>query len=267
MSTTKINPGSFTSFKIKTPRSIIYSVKRKIKGRQYRAALRTVLTDGINYINRNKYKTGTNYFCPVCNNQVGGFAHLSNELRFSWNSVCIKCSSRSRHRGLIYAYKKALDSLNNNQKILHFAPEPIFYPLIESYQVDYKTTDFFLQDVDYPNEDIQALSFSDNSFDLLLCNHVIEHVENDRKAVQEMYRILNPGGTALITVPGDFKRKNTIYFEHLKFNGHYRDYGLDFLNLLKQEFDDSEMVNLDQYDDGRKGIKKNEMLFIASKLK
>jgi ubiquinone/menaquinone biosynthesis C-methylase UbiE len=73
-------------------------------------------------------------------------------------------------------------------------------------------------------EDIQNLSFPNAQYDLILCNHVIEHVPKDEMALKEISRILKPNGKAIITIPGNYQRDNTIYFNHLRFNGHYRDY-------------------------------------------
>ena len=66
-----------------------------------------------------------------------------------------------------------------------------------------------MKKVDYVSEDVQNLSFKDSSFDIILSNHVLEHVKNDGLALNEMARILKKGGYAIITVPGDWRRKNT----------------------------------------------------------
>ena len=128
--------------------------------------------------------------------------------------------------------------------MLHFAPEPILFPLIEASGCDYKTTDYFLEDVDYPGEDVQNLTFSDRAFDCVLSNHVIEHVEDDASAFREMHRILAPGGICVITIPGNWTRQETVTFSDLSNNGHFRDYGLDVIEILRGCFQVVEVVDL-----------------------
>ena len=57
-----------------------------------------------------------------------------------------------------------------------------------------------------------------------------------RKAMRELARILKPKGIAILTIPGNWRRKQTKIFSHLNYNGHYRDYGLDILNMLRNSF-------------------------------
>jgi SAM-dependent methyltransferase len=132
--------------------------------------------------------------------------------------------------------------------MLHFAPEPILYPLLEATDCDYKTTDFFLKDVDFPGEDIQALNFENGVFDCVLSNHVIEQFENDGAVLREVERILTPGGIAVIPIPGDWKRHETVTFPDLSNNGHDRDYGLDVIGRLKEVFSKVEAIDL--FDEG-----------------
>ena len=127
---------------------------------------------------------------------------------------------------------------------MHFAPEPVFYELFQPF--DYLTADLELTDVDY-QINIENIDFKADSFDLVLCNHVLEHVSEDNKALKELYRILKPSGTAIITVPGNWSRKNTIEYDYPDGNGHYRDYGLNFKNELSDIFSTIKMVDLYKY--------------------
>jgi ubiquinone/menaquinone biosynthesis C-methylase UbiE len=153
--------------------------------------------------------------------------------------------------------------------VLHFAPEPVFYPLFKNKPlISYKTADLFLKDVDY-REDIQQMNFESSKFDLILCNHVIEHVKDDSKALQEISRILKPSGKAIITIPGDFQRAKTVYFNHLRFNGHYRDYGADVVGKMRQSFSKVESIDMHKFDsasdDVRYGIRQHDMAFVCHK--
>ena len=150
--------------------------------------------------------------------------------------------------------------------ILQFAPEPVLENVIRKYkQHQFFTTDYHMSGVDFPGEDIQNLSFADSSFDLVFSNHVLEHVPDDKQAVVEIARILKNDGVAIITLPGDWRRKLTRSFGHLNYNGHYRDYGLDILDLLRDSFSIVKKNNLFQYHGQRHAIKPLETAFICTK--
>jgi ubiquinone/menaquinone biosynthesis C-methylase UbiE len=126
--------------------------------------------------------------------------------------------------------------------VLHVAPEQVFYQKFKSFSHwKYTTTDLHspLADV---KADICALPFEDNSYDLILCNHVLEHIPNDRKAMSELYRVLKKEGTLIAQVPLDENRTTTFEDnsitdsrERSKIFGQYdhvRIYGKDYFNLL-----------------------------------
>jgi 2-polyprenyl-3-methyl-5-hydroxy-6-metoxy-1,4-benzoquinol methylase len=97
--------------------------------------------------------------------------------------------------------------------------------------------------IDIKYVDLAELNIETNTFEMIICNHVLEHVEDDKKAVMEMYRVLKPGGVAIITVPIDSKRNET--YEDLSVTkpkdrerefgqwDHLRYYGLDFQQRLE----------------------------------
>ena len=203
--------------------------------------------------------------CSLCQFTTPAFVHLSNTLKISWNSACPNCNSRSRHRGLTFLYREYLQN-SRRRRILHFAPELVLEIEIRKYtQHRYYTTDYQMSNVDFPREDIQDLSFDDSSFDLILSNHVLEHVRDDQQAVAELARILSSGGTAIITVPGDWRRKQTKTFSHLNHNGHYRDYGTDILDMFREHFCSVKRKNLYNYSGRIHGIKKLEYAFVCEK--
>lgn len=265
--TTFSNPAAFQPYKFRSVKAIFSSAFGKIKQGELKMAIRFLMTELMNRAQANAIlnKAGKNY-CPLCGQHNSGFVHLSNRMRFNLNYACPHCSSRPRHRGLYYFYKEAIANVKPGFSILHFAPEPVFYDLFRQNNLTYKTTDFFLEDVDFPNQDIQNLTLPENSFDLILCNHVLEHVPDDLKALQEMQKVLKPGGQVLITIPGDFKRKKTIFFNNLNYNGHYRDYGSDFESSMKKVFAQTQVVDLKKYDSEKTlGIPDYEWLFIGQK--
>jgi SAM-dependent methyltransferase len=129
------------------------------------------------------------------------------------------------------------------KKVLHFAPEQAFYKLFRNQKnISYTTTDLFspLADV---KADICNLPFEDHSYDVILCNHVLEHIPDDTKAMQELYRVLKPGGMGIFQIPQDLSRANTFsddsitdQKERAKIFGQYdhvRIYGRDYFDKLR----------------------------------
>lgn len=202
--------------------------------------------------------------CPICKFETYSFIHLSNHREISWNSACQRCDSRSRHRGLFFLYKKYISN-QSNRKILHFAPEIILSTLFKKNNNLYFTTDLHMKNVDYPKEDIQNLSFEDSTFDVVLCNHVLEHVKNDIKALEEISRVLKTNGIAIITIPGNWKSKQTIPQNPFINNGHYRHYGLDIESFMKKKFNVVRRVNMNTPQVKLHAIKKLEVAYICEK--
>ena len=118
--------------------------------------------------------------------------------------------SLERHRLLWLYLKNETDFFRAPKKVLHFAPEQAFYKLFKNQKnLEYTTTDLFspLADV---KADICNLPFADNAYDVILCNHVLEHIPNDKKAMQELYRVLKPGGMGIFQIPQDLNRAITF---------------------------------------------------------
>jgi predicted SAM-dependent methyltransferase len=151
--------------------------------------------------------------------------------------------SLERHRLLWLYLKNETHFFTDHLKVLHFAPEQAFYKRFRKLKnLDYTTTDLNspLADV---KADICDLPFKENEFDFILCNHVLEHIPDDTKAMQELYRILKPGGTAILQIPQDLKREVTFEDdsitspkERAEIFGQYdhlRVYGRDYFNKLR----------------------------------
>ena len=151
--------------------------------------------------------------------------------------------SLERHRLLWLYLKNETDFFTAPKKVLHFAPEQAFYKLFRNQKnLDYTTTDLFspLADV---KADICNLPFKDNTYDIILCNHVLEHIPDDTKAMQELYRVLKPGGMGVFQIPQDLKREHTFaddtivdQKERAKIFGQYdhvRIYGRDYFDKLR----------------------------------
>ena len=153
--------------------------------------------------------------------------------------------SLERHRLLWLYLQNATDFFTSKEKkkVVHFAPEQAFYKLFRNQKnLEYTTTDLLspLADV---KADICNLPFEDNQYDIILCNHALEHIPNDTKAMQELYRVLKPGGMAILQIPQDLSRATTFsddtitdQKERAKIFGQYdhvRIYGRDYFDKLR----------------------------------
>ena len=151
--------------------------------------------------------------------------------------------SLERHRLLWLYLQNETDFFTAPKKVLHFAPEQAFYKLFKNQaNLDYTTTDLFspLADV---KADICNLPFADNLYDIILCNHVLEHIADDTKAMQELFRVLKPGGMGIFQIPQDLNRTTTFsddtivdQKERAKIFGQYdhvRIYGRDYFDKLR----------------------------------
>lgn len=151
--------------------------------------------------------------------------------------------SLERHRLLWLYLKNETDFFSAPKKVLHFAPEQAFYKRFRNQKnLDYTTTDLNspLADV---KADICNLPFKDEEFDVIFCNHVLEHIPDDTKAMQELYRILKKGGMGIFQIPQDLSRETTFEDnfitdrkERAKIFGQYdhvRIYGRDYFDKLR----------------------------------
>jgi predicted SAM-dependent methyltransferase len=151
--------------------------------------------------------------------------------------------SLERHRLLWLYLKNETLFFSDEIKLLHFAPEQAFYKRFKKQtNLQYTTTDLEspLADV---KADICQLPFADNQYDVILCNHVLEHIPNDTKAMQELYRVLKPGGMAILQIPQDLSRAVTYSDDTITDReqraqifgqyDHVRIYGRDYFDKLR----------------------------------
>lgn len=150
--------------------------------------------------------------------------------------------SLERHRLFWLYLKNETTFFSAPLRVLHFAPEQAFVQKFKKQKnLSYTTTDLNSPIADV-KADICDLPFKDNSFDFIICNHVLEHIPDDTKAMQELYRVLAPKGTAIVQVPYDAKlsttfEDNTItdQSERTRIFGQYdhlRVYGMDYFKKL-----------------------------------
>ena len=184
---------------------------------------------------------GDNFTDPIDGRSFKKFLPYGYE-KIRENVLSPSTFSLERHR-LFWLYLKNETSFFNSElSVLHFAPEQAFLKRFRKMKnLNYTTTDLS-SPLAYVKADICKLPFENNSYDFIICNHVLEHIVEDNKAMQELYRVLKPGGTAIIQVPYDASRQSTFEDntitdrkERARIFGQYdhvRIYGMDYFKKL-----------------------------------
>jgi SAM-dependent methyltransferase len=167
-------------------------------------------------------------------------------------AVCPNCGSCERHRLQLKVLDKVLRDFEPSKKsLLHFAPERFFKKRFKTVFGVYKTADLFRADVDV-KADITNMSLPDESYDVVYASHVLEHVPDDKKAVEEIYRILKPGGMAILPVPINSMGKTEEYgAARPQEHGHVRSPGLeDYFDRYRKIFDKVTVFSSPDFDEG-----------------
>jgi SAM-dependent methyltransferase len=193
---------------------------------------------------------GSNVYCPCCNSYWLAFWSFGKPIRF--NALCPNCETVERHRLLWLFFEQNSDQLfsqTENIKLLHIAPEKFFFKKFKNQNnIDYFPADKFTEGHVYPKGtkpiDIMSIDCPDHYFDAILCNHVLEHVPDDRIAMKELFRVLRPGGWAILQVPINYNNAVTAEDhtitspeEREKYFGQYdhlRWYGRDYPDRLRE---------------------------------
>ena len=152
--------------------------------------------------------SGARFYCPICAQWYRRFRPFG--LRGRPNAKCPGCGSLERHRFLWLHLVATPHTLRQARSVLHVAPERcIQAALLRIRGIRYLGVDRYDDDANAAQEDLTGLSYTSDSFDLLICNHVLEHIPDDRTALSEIHRVLRPGGRALISVPIERNRQDT----------------------------------------------------------
>ncbi len=134
--------------------------------------------------------------------------HLRKFIDHKTGKLCPNCGSLSRSRILWHFLNQQIFSKKEPLRVLHFSAQKYLAKKIRALKhLQYTTTDYE-SDVCDQQYDITQIACADQSFDLIICYHVLEHIKEDQKALQELYRILKPGGMLLLQVP--FHNQKTI---------------------------------------------------------
>jgi SAM-dependent methyltransferase len=198
------------------------------------------------------------------------------------NALSPSTLSLERHR-LMWLFLKdntTFFTATKKLKVLHIAPEQCFLDIFRKQQ----NLNYITSDLESPIADVKAdicdLPFKENEFDIVFCNHVLEHISNDTKAMQELYRVLKPGGFGIFQIPQDLSKAITFEDdtitdrkERAKLFGQYdhvRVYGRDYFDKLRSigfkvdEVDYTKKITLEKIE--KYCLMKNEILPVCYKL-
>ncbi|NVK28178.1 MAG: class I SAM-dependent methyltransferase [Flavobacteriia bacterium] len=195
------------------------------------------------------------------------------------NALSPGTNSLERHRLMWLYLKRDSDFFTAKHKVLHIAPEQCFYGRFRKMDnLDYSTADLNSPIADY-SFDIHEIPFEDNSYDVVFCNHVLEHVTDDQQCMRELCRVLKPGGLAIAQVPWipeqevtvedptitDPKERERLFGQY----DHVRKYGKDYQERLEKagfkvtRVDYSEELSEEEFE--RYRLPKGEPLFVCTK--
>jgi SAM-dependent methyltransferase len=193
------------------------------------------------YYNFNKIRyEGTKYFCPICEQGFNEF--LTGPDKSRKNSKCPGCGSLERQRLLWLYLTRRLEIKNQKITLLNIAPDYATQTALKKLKdIDYISIDLN-SSLAIKKNDITNLDFKDNCFDAIICYHVLEHVEDDRKAMSELFRVLKLNGWAILQSPIENDRAITFEDETVTTpseklgvfgqEDHVRIYGRDYNQRL-----------------------------------
>ena len=222
---------------------------------------------------------GNKVACPVCDNQFSTFLSYGSSVAHRENVLCPNCLSLERHRLMWLYLQRETGFFTDQLKVLHMAPEQCFYGRFKKLKnLDYLCGDLYspLADVKF---DLHDIPFEDNRFDVIFCNHVLEHVEDDHQCMKELYRVLKPGGFAILQVPIDYSRETTYEDKsitspedrekHFWQKDHLRLFGRDYPDKLAAAGFNVKQIQmareLPEYEAQRYRIQREEIIYRGEK--
>ncbi len=222
---------------------------------------------------------GDNVECPVCGNSFRKFLSYGSNTAHRENVLCPYDLTLERHRLMWIYLKDHSDFFKKQHTVLHIAPEQCFHSLFKSQKnLNYVTGDLVSPIADL-HFDLHEIPLEDNKFDVVFCNHVLEHVEDALQCMKELYRVMNPGGWGIFQVPQDLTREKTYEDpsitspeereKHFWQKDHVRLFGRDYPEWLSkagfviEEFHPNQHLSDEQI--ARFRLAKNEIMYIARK--
>jgi SAM-dependent methyltransferase len=185
---------------------------------------------------------GNKIECPVCDKKYRKLLPYGY-VNSRENALCPNCLSLERHRLMHLFLERKTNFFKDNLKVLHVAPEYCFIDRFDKLP----NLDYITGDLESPlakvKMDVHDIPFDANTFDVVFCNHVLEHVDDDVKVLKEFYRVLKKGGWAILVSPIDLKYKTTYEDpsitdplereKHFGQKDHVRMYGQDYKQRLE----------------------------------
>ncbi|NQX82286.1 MAG: methyltransferase domain-containing protein [Flavobacteriaceae bacterium] len=188
------------------------------------------------------YYKGNKYTDPIDGKTYRKFLPYGYDTQRE-NVLAPSTLSLERHRLLWLYLNNETSLLSSKLKVLHIAPEQCFLGKFrKNKKWDYTTADLYSPLADI-KADVCDMPFADNTYDLVICNHVLEHIEDDKKAMNELYRVLKRGGTGIFQVPMDYDLESTYEdfaitdpkerTKHFGQYDHVRVYAKDYFKRLE----------------------------------
>jgi SAM-dependent methyltransferase len=175
------------------------------------------------------YLSAKKYFCPVCKTKVRRFKPISEDYLATLDKhqyifsifsaetfnllhyTCPNCYASDRYRLYALYIDRALDGTEERLKFIDFAPDKAFSRFLKKYEnLEYRSADLYMENVDDKVDITNMPLYPDNSVDIFLCSHMLEHINDDKKAVSELYRIMKPGGWGIVMAPIVLTLKETF---------------------------------------------------------
>lgn len=198
------------------------------------------------------------------------------------NRTCPICGSIDRERLLYCFLTHKTDLFTKPYKLLHVAPEPKLTPILSAQtNIDYLTADLISERV-MVKMDITDIQYANEFFDAIICNHVLEHIIDDGKAMSELFRVLVPGGWAILQVPISLTlnqtyedASKTTEADRVQYFGqkdHVRIYAQDYLSRLESagfHVEPFKWITEADYFGGKKNkycLNEKELIFCARKI-
>jgi SAM-dependent methyltransferase len=222
---------------------------------------------------------GNNVYCPVCERKFRKFLSYGSSIAHRENVLCPYDLTLERHR-LMWLYLKTTNFFSSKElSVLHVAPEQCFHKKFKTQNnLNYTTADLESPIADL-HFDLHSIPLEDNIYDVIFCNHVMEHVEDDHQCMKELYRVMKPGGWGIFQVPIDYNNNQTYEDKsltsekdrelHFWQKDHVRLYGLDYPKKLEKagfKVDIFDPVNkLKEIDYQKLRLNPKELIFIANK--